>query len=84
MKFKGGDRFYDDNQWIGITSMDAYTRLKNKKFLNLGKEIYKYMMTGYDTVLVIGLYWPNTTTLVLYQAHTTCTIAFLPISAAAT
>ena len=23
MKFKGGDRFYDDNQWIGIASMDA-------------------------------------------------------------
>lgn len=57
MKFKGGDRFYDDNQWIGITSMDAYTRLKEKKFLNLGKEIYEYMMTGYDTVLTGGIYW---------------------------
>lgn len=56
-KFKGGDRFYDDNQWIGITSMDAYARLKNKKFLDIGKEIYNYMMTGYDTVLTGGLYW---------------------------
>jgi len=56
-KFKGGDRFYDDNQWIGITAMDAYVRLKNKTFLNIGKEIYQYMMTGYDTVLNGGLYW---------------------------
>jgi hypothetical protein len=57
VKLKGGDRFYDDNQWIGITSMDAYVRLKNKQFLNVGKEIYDYMMTGYDTVLTGGIYW---------------------------
>jgi len=57
MKFKGGDRFYDDNQWLGITSMDAYKRIKNKTYLNVGKQIYEYMMTGYDTVLTGGLYW---------------------------
>ena len=57
MKFGGGDRFYDDNQWLGITSMDAYARKKNKQYLNLGKEIYNYMMTGFDTVLAGGLYW---------------------------
>ncbi|MDB5246703.1 MAG: glycoside hydrolase family 76 [Segetibacter sp.] len=57
MKLKGGDRFYDDNQWLGITSMDAYTRKKNKTHLNIGKEIYDYMMTGFDTVLNGGIYW---------------------------
>lgn len=57
MKFKGGDRFYDDNQWIGITSMDAYTSINDKTYLNVGKEIYEYMMTGFDTVLTGGLYW---------------------------
>lgn len=57
MKFKGGDRFYDDNQWIGITSMDAYSRAKEQKHLAIGKEIYTYMMTGFDTVLSGGLYW---------------------------
>jgi len=57
LKFKGGDRFYDDNQWIGITSLDAFTRLKDKKFLSLGQDIYNYMMTGYDTVLTGGIYW---------------------------
>lgn len=57
MKFKGGDRFYDDNQWLGIASMDAYKRLKNRTYLNVGKQIYEYMMTGYDTVLSGGLYW---------------------------
>jgi hypothetical protein len=57
MKLKGGDRFYDDNQWIGITSMDAFARLKNKKYQAVGNQIYKYMMTGYDTVLTGGIYW---------------------------
>ncbi|HUQ97678.1 MAG TPA: glycoside hydrolase family 76 protein [Chitinophagaceae bacterium] len=57
MKLKGGDRFYDDNQWLGITSMDAYARTKNSRFLVLGKTIYRYMMTGFDTVLTGGIYW---------------------------
>lgn len=57
MKLKGGDRFYDDNQWIGIAAMDAYSRLHTKKYLAVGKEIYRYMMTGFDTVLGGGLYW---------------------------
>nr|WP_294903372.1 glycoside hydrolase family 76 protein [uncultured Lacibacter sp.] len=57
MKLKGGDRFYDDNQWIGITAMDAYVRNKEKGHLQTAEMIYKYMMTGFDTVLTGGLYW---------------------------
>jgi len=60
MKFKGGDRFYDDNQWIGIACMDAYSRTKQASYLQTGKMIYQYMMTGYDTVLQGGLYWQET------------------------
>lgn len=57
MKLEGGDRFYDDNQWIGIACMDAYARLKKEEYLKTGEEIYRYMMTGYDTVLGGGMYW---------------------------
>jgi len=57
MKLKGGDRFYDDNQWIGIACMDAYDRLKKKSYLNIGTLIYKYMMTGFDTLSNGGIYW---------------------------
>jgi rhamnogalacturonyl hydrolase YesR len=53
----GGDRFYDDNQWIGITLLDAYERLKNKNYLAKGAEIYRFMMTAYDTTSGGGLYW---------------------------
>jgi uncharacterized protein YyaL (SSP411 family) len=50
-------RFYDDNQWIAIACLDAYNRTKNKKYLNIGEEIYRFMMTGFDTLSGGGLYW---------------------------
>lgn len=54
----GGDgRFYDDNQWIGITYMDAYNRTNDSLYLNLATEIYGFMMTGFDTLAGGGLYW---------------------------
>lgn len=57
MQFGGGTRFYDDNQWVGITAMDAYSKTKKVKWLDVGKEIYAFMMTGFDTVSGGGLYW---------------------------
>ncbi len=50
-------RFYDDNQWIGIASMDAYERTKDASYLFEGRKIYTFMMTGYDTISGGGLYW---------------------------
>nr|WP_293841681.1 glycoside hydrolase family 76 protein [uncultured Arsenicibacter sp.] len=50
-------RFYDDNQWIGITSLDAYDRTHDARYLELGKRIYRFMMTGFDTKTGGGIYW---------------------------
>ena len=50
-------RFYDDNQWVAIACLDAYNRTKDKKYLDIGKEIYRFMMTGFDTLAGGGLYW---------------------------
>jgi hypothetical protein len=57
MKLKPGERYYDDNQWIGITALDAYARKKKKSDLELGKSMYDFMMTGYNQVLGGGIYW---------------------------
>lgn len=54
---KGGDRFYDDNQWIAITYLDAYRRTGKPVFLTKASEIYTFMMTGFDEVSGGGLYW---------------------------
>ncbi len=53
----GGDRFYDDNQWIGLAYMDAYQRTKKSTYLQLATTIYRFMLTGYDTASGGGLYW---------------------------
>jgi mannose/cellobiose epimerase-like protein (N-acyl-D-glucosamine 2-epimerase family) len=56
-------RYYDDNQWIGITALDAYATAKKvdkPTFLNLGKETYDFMMSGYDQVSGGGIYWVET------------------------
>jgi uncharacterized protein YyaL (SSP411 family) len=50
-------RFYDDNQWIAIACLDAYNRTKKDSYLNVAKEIYRFMMTGFDTLSGGGLYW---------------------------
>jgi hypothetical protein len=57
VKQGGGDRFFDDNQWIGLAYMDAYDRTKKKIYLDKSVEIYRFMMTGFDTVTGGGLYW---------------------------
>jgi hypothetical protein len=57
VKEKGGDRFYDDNQWIAIAYMDAWKRTKKKWYLEKATEIYKFMMSGFDTISGGGLYW---------------------------
>jgi hypothetical protein len=57
MKLKPGERYYDDNEWIGITALDAYARTKKKADLALGKDMFDFIMTGYDQVSGGGIYW---------------------------
>lgn len=62
MKLKPGERYYDDNQWIGIAALDAYARKKQRSDLELGKSMYDFMMTGHDQVLGGGIYWKEGST----------------------
>jgi len=57
MDLKPGQRYYDDNQWVGITALDVYERTGKKAYLDLGKSMYDFMMTAYDSKLGGGLYW---------------------------
>ena len=50
-------RFYDDNQWIGIACMEAFSRTKDSVYVKEGIKTYRFMLTGYDTVSGGGLYW---------------------------
>lgn len=68
IKLQPGQRYYDDNQWIGIAGLEIYKRTGNEKYLNLGKEMYDFMMTAYDTTLGGGLYWREGD----YETKNTC------------
>ncbi|GAB2703348.1 glycoside hydrolase family 76 protein [Mucilaginibacter koreensis] len=50
-------RFYDDNEWIAITYLDAYNRTHKKKYLDISKMIYRFIESGTDTVAGGGVYW---------------------------
>jgi len=56
-KEKKDTRYYDDNQWIAIADLDAYDRTHQKKYLDQGELIYRFMITGLDTVSGGGFYW---------------------------
>lgn len=50
-------RFYDDNQWLAITYLDAYNRTKQKPYLKKAEMICRFMLGGLDTVAGGGFYW---------------------------
>ncbi len=53
----GGQRFYDDNEWYGLTYIDAYNLDKKEEHLTKAKEVYDFIITGYDDKMGGGLYW---------------------------
>ncbi|MEO8414254.1 MAG: glycoside hydrolase family 76 protein [Ginsengibacter sp.] len=57
MKEQKDSRFYDDNQWVAIACLDSYERTKKQQYLDIAKDIYHFMMTGFDTISGGGLYW---------------------------
>lgn len=53
----GGQRFYDDNEWYGLTYIDIYHIHGDQKYLSKAKEVYDFIITGYDDRMGGGLYW---------------------------
>ncbi|MEI6602507.1 MAG: glycoside hydrolase family 76 protein [Clostridia bacterium] len=53
----GGQRYYDDNQWLGLTYCDLYESTKDPALLEKAKAIYKFSWSGFDTKTGGGIYW---------------------------
>ena len=51
------DRFYDDNIWLVIDFVDLYTLTGKQHYLDLALDIWKFVLSGRDTVLGDGIYW---------------------------
>ncbi|TDC21656.1 glycoside hydrolase family 76 protein [Kribbella albertanoniae] len=57
----GGDKFYDDNEWIGLHLIQNYKRTGDRTALARAKEIFTLVVHGWDTdpahPCAGGVYW---------------------------
>lgn len=53
----GGQRYYDDNEWVGLTDCDLYQATGDEQYLKKAEAVYDFVMTGADDALEGGIYW---------------------------
>lgn len=51
------DRFYDDNDWLGLDFIDLYETTGKKRFLEKAELIWKFIESGTDDNFGGGVYW---------------------------
>ena len=58
---QGGDKFYDDNEWIGLNLIQHYQRTGDRSSLARAQEIFALVVHGWDTdpahPCAGGVYW---------------------------
>jgi hypothetical protein len=58
---QGGDKFYDDNEWIGLNLIQRYKRTGDRAALARAREIFALVVHGWDTdpshPCAGGVYW---------------------------
>lgn len=45
----GGDKFYDDNEWVGLANLQLYLMTGDGVALERAKDIFKLVVSGWDT-----------------------------------
>lgn len=51
------DRYYDDNALVCIDYLEAYLNTKDKKYIVKAKEVFEFILSGWDEHLGGGVYW---------------------------
>ena len=51
------DRYYDDNEWIGIALCDAYDLTKDKAYLARAEAVMQFVLSAEDDKFGGGVYW---------------------------
>lgn len=52
-----GDYYYDDDAWICLQYLNAYTLLGEESYLKRAEEMLEFFWTGWDETLGGGIYW---------------------------
>jgi hypothetical protein len=53
----GHDKYYDDNQWMVITFLEAYEVTGEAKFLDRARATLAFALSGWDDELGGGIWW---------------------------
>lgn len=57
IEFGGGDKFYDDNQWLGIDFVLAARALGDPTLLDKARAMWEFTLSGWDEEMDGGIYW---------------------------
>jgi rhamnogalacturonyl hydrolase YesR len=57
VKLERSDRYYDDNGLVGIDYMESYFNTKNPIYLQRAKEVFKFILSGWNNDLGGGVVW---------------------------
>ncbi len=53
----GHDKYYDDNQWMVITFMEAFDLTHDARYLDRARDTLKFSLSGWDDQLGGGIWW---------------------------
>ncbi len=53
----GNDKYYDDNEWLAITFLEAYETDRDPRYLTRADETLKFVLSGWDEKLGGGIWW---------------------------
>jgi len=56
-RLEKSDRYYDDNGLVGIDYIEAYANTKQKSYLKDAKEVFEFIISGWNTDLEGGVTW---------------------------
>lgn len=57
VKFEKADRYYDDNGLVAIDYAEAYLNTRNPVYLKRAKEVFAFILSGWDEKLGGGVTW---------------------------
>ncbi len=53
----GNDKYYDDNEWLVITFLEAYETNRDPRYLTRADETLKFALSGWDEESGGGIWW---------------------------
>jgi hypothetical protein len=53
----GGQKYYDDNEWLGLEFVEAFRTLGDPAYLTKAEEMLRFALSGWSPAMGGGIYW---------------------------